>query len=343
MKDYNVSIIIPAYNASRYICRCVDSILAQTIESIQVIIINDGSTDETEMLCNSHYGNNNGVVIISKNNQGQGIARNYGLNFVKGEYVGFVDADDYVEPNMYEMLYHRAKDICADLVYSYMEGEQFLEDDFFKDYENGKIIYSNHQISKFRQLLIGGMPSEINDASLGMSVCRSIFNYSIIQKYGIRFISERKVNSEDLLFNLDFLEHCNCISTINNYFYVYCHDNPQSFSVKANDNRFKMFNNLYDELIIRSKCDEDILRATRRFLANIRIVVVEKARWCRISTLKKTIDEIGSIINDHRVKKILNEYPIESLPFMQKIYFYLMKHNMRMLLIIFAKLRYKFL
>ena len=95
-----ISVIIPVYNGEKYIQRCVDSVLNQTYSDIEIIVINDGSTDNTENILKS-YSN---IVLINKENEGVSKARNTGLSLAKGDYVYFCDADDYLEKNAFEIL-----------------------------------------------------------------------------------------------------------------------------------------------------------------------------------------------------------------------------------------------
>lgn len=343
MSSYKVSVVIPAYNAEKYLDRCLRSLTEQTLNDIEIIVVNDGSTDSSQSICEKMAMEHDNIKIFSKNNEGQGVARNFGIQRAQGEYIGFVDADDYVELDMFETLYSCAKKMSCDWAYSYMEGETYLKSKLFKNYEEGIVVESTAGKKRMKSLFCGGLPEDKDDSFLGMSVCRSIFRIDVIKKYGIKFISERKVNSEDLLFNLDFLKVCGDVCTVNKVFYHYCHDNPVSFSVRPNRDRYRMFTRLYSELLERTDNSEEKLRATRRFLANIRIIMVEKAKWCTKNNLRETKKEMKEILNDPKLQRILHAYPVNKLPWMQKIYFYFMRYKLVMLLIITAKLRYRIL
>ena len=116
-----VSIIIPIYNNEKYIGRCLDSLLAQTLEDIQVLMVNDGSTDSTEEICQGYARRHPNFEYYYKENGGSASARNVGLEHAVGEYVGFVDSDDFVEPTMFEKMYHAAKGKDADMVFNAMQ------------------------------------------------------------------------------------------------------------------------------------------------------------------------------------------------------------------------------
>lgn len=119
MKDL-ISIIVPVYNTEKYLNRCVDSLIKQSYENTEILLINDGSTDGSEKICAEYEKNNENVFLFTKPNGGLSDARNYGLEKAKGTYVMFVDSDDFISENMAEMLYgdikyHGADISCVDM------------------------------------------------------------------------------------------------------------------------------------------------------------------------------------------------------------------------------------
>ena len=113
-KEIKVSVIIPVYNVEKYIERCLESVIHQTLKEIEIIIINDGSSDRTSKKIEKFLGDKR-VIYIKTENKGQSAARNKGLKIAKGEYVGFVDSDDYIDLDFYEKLYKRIKETNADI------------------------------------------------------------------------------------------------------------------------------------------------------------------------------------------------------------------------------------
>ena len=107
-----VSVIVPVYNAERYLAQCVDSILAQTLQDMQVILVDDGSTDSSPAICDAYAGKDRRVQVIHKVNGRAASARNAGLRAAAGEYVAFVDADDWISPEMYEAMLAEGADVC---------------------------------------------------------------------------------------------------------------------------------------------------------------------------------------------------------------------------------------
>lgn len=99
-----ISIIVPVYEVEPYIHKCVDSILAQTFTDFELILVDDGSPDNCGEICDEYEENDSRIRVIHKENGGPSSARNAGLNIAKGDYIGFVDSDDWIETDMYEML-----------------------------------------------------------------------------------------------------------------------------------------------------------------------------------------------------------------------------------------------
>lgn len=110
-----ISIIVPVYNVEKYLSRCIESILNQTFREFELILVNDGSTDKSGYICNKYKNLDERVIVINKENGGASSARNYGLNIARGEYIGFVDSDDYVHKYMFQVLYDNALKYSSDI------------------------------------------------------------------------------------------------------------------------------------------------------------------------------------------------------------------------------------
>lgn len=112
-----LSIIVPVYKVEKYLDRCVQSILGQTFEDFELILVDDGSPDSCGKMCEDWAGKDSRIKVIHKKNGGLSDARNAGLDIAQGEYIGFVDSDDYIKPDMYEILVSNLEDCPADIQY----------------------------------------------------------------------------------------------------------------------------------------------------------------------------------------------------------------------------------
>ncbi len=131
-----VSIIVPIYNVEKYLSKCLESLIGQTLKEIEILAVNDGSTDGSLEILKEYASNDDRIVILDKENGGLSDARNYAFPYIKGEYVGFVDSDDYVDIEMYETLYKKAIDTNSDIV----ECNLHHTYDTYEDTEIGKHI-----------------------------------------------------------------------------------------------------------------------------------------------------------------------------------------------------------
>lgn len=111
-----VSVIVPVYNVERYLRKCLDSLLCQTLEEIEFIAVNDGSTDSSQEILNEYMQKTDKLRCFIKENGGLSDARNYGFPFAGGEYIGYVDSDDFVDADMFQVMYEKAKESDSDIV-----------------------------------------------------------------------------------------------------------------------------------------------------------------------------------------------------------------------------------
>lgn len=116
-----VSVIVPVYNAEKFLSRCLESLIKQTLEGLEIVIINDGSTDKSQEIIDEYRNKHNNVVVYTQENVGIAETRNVGLSKATGEYIGFIDSDDYAESTMFEKMYNQAKMENAEIVVSNFE------------------------------------------------------------------------------------------------------------------------------------------------------------------------------------------------------------------------------
>ena len=182
-----ISIIVPCYNSEKYLERCVYSLINQTIKNIEIILINDGSTDKTGELCEYYANLDKRIKVIHKKNEGVAYARNTGIDFATGKYIGFVDSDDFVELDMYEILYSAMISNDADISqcsYNRVEGKKIIP--INKTQNN--IILNNED----------GMKNVIDATIFFPAVWNKLYKRNIIKTY---FRSFRLC--EDRIFNIE--------------------------------------------------------------------------------------------------------------------------------------------
>lgn len=195
-----ISVIVPAYNASNYIEKCLDSLLTQTHKDLEIIVINDGSADNTAEIINSY--NDDRIKFINQENQGQSAARNKGLEIAHGDYISFIDSDDYVELDYFEKLHSEALKTDADIV---MAQTKIIDGKNVKILENDNSLETDF-IQKYKLLHNGGP-------------CDKIYKTDLIIKNNLKFCVGRMY--EDLLFCTQAVYYSDKMATINNTNYNY--------------------------------------------------------------------------------------------------------------------------
>lgn len=189
-----VSIIIPVYNTGKYLYKCIDSILNQTLSDIELIIVDDGSREETARICDEIAEGDNRIRLIHKQNEGVSVARNTGIDIVKGEYVGFVDSDDWIDKDMFENLVHEMETYDADVVMcdaTTVWDNGKTEIDTFVCLQNSCVL-SKNEITPERQLELAG------SSWRALYRVRQLRDEKICFPVGLKF-------SEDRIFNMRVL------------------------------------------------------------------------------------------------------------------------------------------
>ena len=196
-----VSVVIPIYNNEKYILRCLDSLAAQTLEDIQVLMVNDGSVDNTEAICLDYAQKHPNFEYYYKENGGSASARNVGLEHATGEYVGFVDSDDYVDPSMFEKMYRAAKENGdADMVFNPMKAK-----DSFTLPNPGCYDRKGMEEYVFQHLLPHPTKSG-TFRSFDWGNWSKLIKRSVIEDNNIRFFSKSR-RCEDLCFAFECTIH----------------------------------------------------------------------------------------------------------------------------------------
>ncbi|MBQ7039801.1 MAG: glycosyltransferase family 2 protein, partial [Clostridia bacterium] len=201
-----VSIIVPVYNAEKYIERCVNSLKNQTLDDIEIILVDDSSTDSSLEICKKMAKEDNRIKVIHKVNEGAGYARNAALEIATGKYIGFADSDDFVEKGMFEALYEKAEKYNSELV---MSGVLFVDGNMFSEkgecirksyFEEDTHFDTTESLKKLRMGIVGATPDDTDDSKYGMSIWKNLFKTEIIKSNNLSFQSERQMLSEDALF-----------------------------------------------------------------------------------------------------------------------------------------------
>ncbi|UAL46931.1 glycosyltransferase [Sutcliffiella horikoshii] len=271
MYNVVVSIIIPVFNAEKYLHKCIISIINQNYKNFELILVNDGSQDKSGEICDFFSEKDVRIKVIHKNNEGVSIARNTGIEKSEGKYIMFADADDYVERNWCEDLINMAeKNKNALIINSYI----------IKNFRNDKeqiIIRSFNSMQKNIEKIKKADFLLVYKSQLLNSPCNKIFSSEIIKENNIRFRDSLNLG-EDLLFTLDYLVYSNNnIMIINKPSYNYILRNTESLDNKYYPDLFNIYKSIYKEIYMKMLLFNSDLEKYNIYYYNSFLIMLDKA------------------------------------------------------------------
>ena len=242
-----LSIVVPIYNMEPFLSRCIDSILAQTFGDFEIICVNDGSTDASQKIIDDYAAKDGRIKIITKENGGQTSARKAGVRAAMGDFIGFVDADDWIDPFMYERLYGVAVENGVDFVNSdYCQEGNYTA--VSRDAVEGG-IYKGEEMQGLRNNMI--LHLQKRDKGLSGALCTKLFRREILQQIIVRIPNEIMV-SEDKVTMISYLLECDSAVVLHESYYHYViHEDSMLNKVKPDyllnvHHLYKYFRLLYN-------------------------------------------------------------------------------------------------
>lgn len=224
-----LSVIIPVYNVGELLYKCIESIENQSLDNIEIILVNDGSTDDSGKICDEISSKNNNIKVIHKENEGVSVARNLGIRIAKGEYIGFVDSDDYINENMYLKMYLQAKKNDCDIVMcdTNIEHVDKVSLDTISQLDESKILEASSIHPDLLMEMAGSMWKCIYKREI-------LMNKNVLCPVGIKL-------SEDRIFNILAFGYSKKISYIKEPLYTQ--------KVRQNSATTKYYPNMLDMVI----------------------------------------------------------------------------------------------
>ena len=291
-----VSIIVPVYGVEKYIDKCLDSLVKQSLKEIEVIVVNDGTKDNSQKIIDKYVKKYpDKIKSYIKENGGQGSARNYGLKKATGEYIGYVDSDDFVEKDMYKKLYNKAKENNYDIVVC---GNYNVSED-----------YQNKNIDTF----INNYNTDLENIFFGkMAVWSKIYKRDILIKNKLEF--KEKVWYEDVAFTLKAIMNSNTFAFIDEPLYDYLIREGSimnNSNVQRNLEILDAFNDILS-YIKHNKKEEyfskiEFLAIDHIYIsAIVRVLKAEGDDKVKRETINKLIDYINTNFPDYKNNKYIN-------------------------------------
>lgn len=233
-----ISVIVPVYNVEKYLRKCIDSIRKQTYLNLEIILVNDGSTDNSDKICNEYAKEDKRIRVINKTNGGLSSARNSGLEVANGTFIAFVDSDDWIESNMIEKMLSVALKEKADIVHCGIKQVGENGDIYKVLFEDNIILNSNDEI------LRAYFTEEIS-----VIVCNKLFKRKVIDN--IRMIEGK--NNEDNMYCIEVLLRTNKLVSISDAFYNYLQRNDSITKAQFTEKRMDA---IYSGNYVLNICDK---------------------------------------------------------------------------------------
>jgi len=233
-----VSIIVPIYNAEKVLSRCIDSILNQSYKNLEIILINDGSKDKSIDIIREYEKLDSRIKVINNSNKGVSETRNIGVSQATGEYIQFIDSDDYIELDMIEKTIKLIEKEDADCVITGL----------FLDIVTDKGIDSAIQtfeksICKDKKSIAQNVLKRLNGTYINSPV-NKLYKKSIITNNNIKM--DKNIDlGEDLIFNLEYMKFCNCVVFSEETYYHYCMQVQENLTFKYRSDKLQLMENLF--------------------------------------------------------------------------------------------------
>lgn len=341
-----ISIIIPIYNAEKYLEKCISSILNQTYSNLEIILINDGSKDRSLDMCKEYAKNDKRIIVIDKENEGVSIARNEGIEIANGDWISFIDADDWINMDMFEKLIYIGNGEIFDVImcncYINKENDEIINSSL----SNYDLCYCKKEINILQQKFLCKGINEYKPYVWGIGTpwCK-LYKSSLIKENNIRFVPGLTRN-EDGLFNLYVFEYSNKILYTPEAYYHYrvlsnslSHGKQKDIISNTEKNLFELkrfakdFNK--DEIFINGVYSR-IITSTQLYLKDYYFYDVSFNTY--FHKKKELIKLMETELYLEGVKKV----KYYTMSFSEKIYSFCFKHKLILCLLLLVKLREKF-
>ncbi len=310
-----ISIIIPVYNREKYIQKCLDSLIIQEDVDLEIIVVDNNSKDKTSDIVKKLTKDNKNVHYYLCKKQGVSAARNYGIDKATGEYISFVDSDDYCKPNMFKELYRVAQEKDADIVVCGIEGQD--EEGNILPKENSASSYDGKNLVK-RYLCEPATP------------CAKLIRTAYINEYNIRYKEEISL-AEDLAFVSELGAYTRNIAFVDGDYYVYVHQRDSLMHHIDSEREYQIFEALGYIYGVFSQKANTISQyhdeIERMFIANL--VLAASTRYMLIKGDKGFYGQAQNFLRLHFPKWHLNPY-YKNRGLKMKLFFFLYRHNLIM-------------
>jgi len=316
-----ISVIVPIYNMEQYLDRSIKSLLNQSFSDVEILLINDGSTDKSLDICKKYEKIDSRIKVVDKANGGVSSARNKGLKIASGDYIGFIDPDDWIETNMYESLYRKITNADYDIAMcNYVEDNNTTIKEV-RIQTNKEVLNKEDIIKWLIANLIG--PKDLNsnaDRIMG-SVCRLLIKKEIIFKKQILF-SEQLTLMEDLIWCIEVFANASKVIIDDGAYYHYMNNEGSAVNIyrkNMKELQQTVLNKIRNILIREQLYAIHEERLSVRYVRMIIALLVNETHRENDKKLKEKLQEIKALCSDAELEKILKSINTKDYTFRKRM------------------------
>ena len=328
-----ISIIVPVYNVEKYLHQCMDSLVNQTLSDIEIICVNDETPDNSLEILNEYASKDSRVKVISQKNTGLSGARNTGMKYVTGEYIMFIDSDDWLDIDTCELAYSEAEKESADAVlWAYMRE--------FGDHQKPKYLFNEDRIvfdetdvkEKLHRRFLGLKGEELSNPEQADSIVTAwgkLIRSSIILDNKLEFVDTKEIGTEDALFNIYAFGYVKKAVYINKTLNHYRRDNLTSLTKTFKPKLYQQWQRLFGlmEDYIKENNLEDYYYESLENRIALSIIGLGLNFMCSDMSGREKRKTIKSVIGSESYRKAYSQLTLKYFPIHWKMFFFCAKHN----------------
>lgn len=335
-----VSVIVPVYNVpKKYLEKCVSSLVNQTLNDIEIILVDDGTPDTSGKLCDGYAKKDSRIKVIHQENKGLCGARNTGVKSSTGEWISFVDGDDWIEPNAYEKLYNIGTKNNVDVVmFGYVKDypSKSVIMHYDKYFENKKVYNTSEDIAYLQKMILN------YNANCAMAPTKFI-RKSVIEKYNIYHDEKLRQGAEGIEFNIRLFSKIKSALFLNETFYHYIY-NDESITTVHNEKNHQMVIDCFKK--IKGEINNDDSEIMGWFYNRMKYVILTTAISGYFSRSNKEPyktqkRKFKKYMSDTLVQETLNSKNYQGLSTTRKVTLFFIKHRLFLLVKIISMVRTK--
>lgn len=344
MKSYDaiISVVIPVYNVENYLDRCIESVVNQTYQNLEIILVDDGSPDRCPQMCDVWAAKDERIKVIHKQNQGLGMARNTGIDAATGDYICFFDSDDFVSHELIEKAYAQMKKFDSEIV---LYGHKRVN--FAKHWSQNIEINSEQEVYRGEQVVsvflpefLGEDPETGKNFNIPISAWSGLFSMELIHRAEWHFVSEREIISEDLFSLFHLYREVRSVAILNESLYCYC-ENSGSLSQKYRADRYEKIKIFYNECL--RLCAENVYNETvqKRCMEPFLSFTIGALKLEESSnrTLNEKIRSIKAIVHDGLLQEVMQQKKKDKTKLKKRLLYWAIRNRFVSLVYIFLALQ----